>query len=104
MRPETINKLCCPFDKADLELTEITKDIEGKILEGFFCCTSCRRIYPIVKGVPIMNPDEYRESDLEKPLLERWQKQLRGKTIENFRLVDNNENSTPAKLEKGKPS
>ncbi|MFA0964379.1 Trm112 family protein [Roseivirga sp. BDSF3-8] len=88
MRPETIKKLCCPFDKADLELTEVVKDREGKILEGFFWCTQCKRIYPIVKGIPIMNPDEYREFNLEKPMLDRWQKHLTGKKIENFRLVD----------------
>ncbi len=76
MNPETINKLCCPFDKADLELTEITKNTDGKIVEGFLVCNECKRIYPIIKGVPVMSPDEYREFDLEQPLLERWKKHL----------------------------
>lgn len=88
MNPKTINKLCCPFDKGDLELTEITKDISGNILEGFFVCNNCKRLYPIVKGIPIMSPDEYREFKLEQPLLERWQKYLKGQIFENFRLVD----------------
>jgi len=87
MKTETINKLCCPFDKGDLTLTEIIKDISGNILEGFFVCNNCRRLYPIVKGIPIMSPDEYREFKLEQPLLERWQKHLNGQAIENFRLV-----------------
>ncbi|MBA9077658.1 MULTISPECIES: Trm112 family protein [Rufibacter] len=87
MRLETIKKLCCPFDKADIELTTITQDPSGNILEGFFTCSECSRLYPIVKGIPIMSPDEYREINLEKPLLAKWQQHLQGKTFENFRLV-----------------
>jgi len=87
MKLETINKLCCPFDKGDLGLTEITKDINDNILEGFFVCSSCNRFYPIVKGIPIMSPDEYREFKLEQPLIERWQKHLKGQLFQNFRLA-----------------
>lgn len=90
MRLHTIDKLCCPFDKANLDLTTITKDLEENVLEGFFVCEDCKRIYPIVSGVPIMSPDEYREFKLETPILERWASHLKGKTIENFRLIDNN--------------
>ncbi len=86
MKKETINKLCCPFDKGDLQLTEITKDTSNNILEGFLVCTSCERLYPIVKGIPIMSPDEYREYKFERPLMERWQKHLQGRTFENFRI------------------
>ena len=88
MRPETIKKLCCSFDKADLELTIIKQTIEGNIEEGYFTCAECKRIYPIVKGIPIMSPDEYRESRLEQPLLEKWKAQLNGKRVENFRLLE----------------
>lgn len=87
MRPETIKKLCCPFDKADLTLTEITKDLDENVLEGFFVCKSCNRLYPIIKGIPIMSPDEYREFKLEQPVLDRWSNELKGKSIENFRLL-----------------
>ncbi len=88
MKLKTIDKLCCPFDKADVELTTITKDVDENIIEGFLTCKKCKRIYPIVKGIPIMNPDEYRELELEKPLLEQWQKHLKGKSVENFRLKE----------------
>lgn len=72
MQLETLlNKLCCPFDKEDLELTVINKD-KDKITEGYLACTFCERVYPIIKGVPIMNPDEYREFSLEKPLFDKW--------------------------------
>lgn len=72
MRLTTIlNKLCCPFDKEDLELTSSHQD-NDKITEGYLTCTFCERVYPIIKGIPIMNPDEYREFELEKPLFDKW--------------------------------
>jgi uncharacterized protein YbaR (Trm112 family) len=83
MKLSIINKLCCPQDKADLTLKIITSDTDGNILEGYFDCKVCKRVYPIVKGVPIMNPDEYREFRLEQPLLEKWT----GQTLENFKLL-----------------
>lgn len=92
MRKKTIQKLCCPFDKQDIELTVITTDMNENIIEGILTCTSCQRIYPIVSGIPIMNPDEYREFEMEKPLLEKWEKHLNGKSVENFRLVDKTKN------------
>ena len=87
MRIETIEKLCCPFDKADLQLKTTATDVEKNIIEGFLLCTQCQRIYPIVKGIPIMSPDEYRNFKLEQPLLER----LTGsKVAYNFRLAQSN--------------
>ena len=71
---ETIKKLCCPFDHADLNLHIINQD-EDDVKEGFFICTDCKRIYPFVNGVPIMNQDEYRNFELERPLLERYAQQ-----------------------------
>ncbi len=88
MKIETIQKLCCPFDKSDLTLTTIATDTSKKILEGYLVCDACKRLYPIVKGIPIMSPDEYREFKMELPLLEKWQKQLQGRNVENFRLLE----------------
>lgn len=87
MKIETINLLCCPFDKSDLQLTIVSKDTEQNIIEGYFVCNNCKRIYPIVKGIPIMSPDEYREFKLEQPLLNRWTKT---DVSENFRLLPSN--------------
>lgn len=83
-----INKLCCPFDKGDLDLKIISQDLEENIIEGILSCKECKRVYPIVRGIPIMSPDEYREFELEKPLLEKWQHHLEGKKVENFRLIE----------------
>ncbi|SFS79075.1 Uncharacterized conserved protein YbaR, Trm112 family [Sphingobacterium wenxiniae] len=87
---ETIKKLCCLFDRGELTLTTIHTKLDGNIEEGYLLCSSCTRIYPIIRGIPIMSPDEYREFELEKPLLERWEKHLNGKTITNFRLIESN--------------
>lgn len=69
-----LHKLCCPFDKSDLKLEIVTQDLNENILEGILSCSTCQRVYPIVKGIPIMNPDEYREFDMERPMLEKWEK------------------------------
>lgn len=60
------------MDKADLNLQVFLKDENGEIIEGLFTCPDCQRYYPIVYGLPIMTPDEYREKSLEAPILEKW--------------------------------
>lgn len=82
-----LNKLCCPFDHAELNLKIISRNIEDYVLEGILTCTSCRRVYPIIKGIPIMSPDEYRQADLEAPVLQKWSLHLEGKSIKNFKLL-----------------
>ncbi len=74
MKLSTIEKLCCPFDKQDLQLKIMAKDVEQNIVEGILSCNTCKRSYPIVYGVPIMAPDEYRQMVLEQPILDRWAK------------------------------
>ena len=90
MRTTTLSKLCCPFDKKDLDLQIVSQDTNNNILEGLLTCTECNRYYPIVKGIPIMNPDEYREAKFELPMMANW-KQLNGKRTDNFRLESNGE-------------
>lgn len=88
MKLSTAKKLCCPFDKANVDLTIITKDVDGNIIEGYLNCIECQRFYPIITGIPIMNPDEYREYQLEKAIIERWEKHLEGKSVVNYRLLE----------------
>lgn len=77
MKLETIlDKLCCPFDKGELVLRVLEKDEEENVQKGLLNCVECERIYPIVSGIPIMTPDEYRESELETPLITQWTKEL----------------------------
>lgn len=72
MRLKTIEKLCCPFDKQDLNLKIFVKDTGQNVIEGILSCSHCQRKYPIVYGVPIMSPDEYRQIKLEQPIMEQW--------------------------------
>jgi uncharacterized protein YbaR (Trm112 family) len=75
MRLSFFEKLVCPFDKQDLIL-KIFKHDDDKIIEGLMTCVMCQRYYPIVHGIPIMSPDEYREKQLELPILEKWGEKL----------------------------
>jgi uncharacterized protein YbaR (Trm112 family) len=86
MKLTTLNKLCCPFDKADLSIQIIAQELQENILEGLLTCKVCNRYYPIIKGIPIMSPDEYREFKLEQPLIESWQSHLPGMKFKNYRL------------------
>lgn len=72
MKLTTIAKLCCPFDKQDLQLQILAQDIDQNVIEGILSCSSCKRNYPIIYGVPIMSPDEYRQIALEQPVVDRW--------------------------------
>ena len=72
MQRKLLEKLCCPFDKSDLNVRIFTEDENGIIYEGLLTCNTCNRYYPIIYGIPIMSPDEYRELQLEAPILERW--------------------------------
>ena len=71
MQRKLLDKLCCPFDKDDLNATIFIED-NGTIYEGLLTCKTCNRYYPIIYSIPIMSPDEYRELQLEVPILERW--------------------------------
>ncbi len=90
MRIETIQKLCCPFDKEELALEIITRDINNNIVEGILTCKYCKRYYPIVSGIPIMSPDEYREKQFEAPLIGKWKPELLNVDDTNFKLLENN--------------
>lgn len=72
MKLSFFDKLCCPFDKSGLQLEVYLQDEEKNVIEGLMTCTSCKRYFPIAYGVPIMTPDEYRERQLERPLIEKW--------------------------------
>jgi len=89
MKKSLIEKLCCPFDKTDLTLQIVTQDINNDVVvEGVLTCDHCRRYYPIIYGIPIMNPDEYREKHLELPILDRWKEKLVLNTDDGFTLLE----------------
>ena len=69
-------------------MIKVFKKNQEEILEGLLTCGHCHRYYPVVYGIPIMSPDEYREISRELPLIEKWGESL---LIENgsptFQLV-----------------
>lgn len=88
MKKTFADKLVCPFDKQELELQIFAEDGQGNILEGMLTCSHCKRYYPIVYGLPIMTPDEYRVAALEAPLFKKWEKQLANIKFKDFRLLE----------------
>ncbi len=89
MTQKTISKLCCPFDKNDLELTKIIHEISGEVIEGFLICQQCNHIFPIIKGIPILIPDEYRDHNLEENFYQRWKSYFKNRMVKNFCITQN---------------
>jgi|SRR5690606_23257457 len=86
MKKDFLNKLCCPIDKGELKVKVFMQDENENILEALLTCTECKRYYPVVYGIPIMTPDEFREKELEGPLLKKWGMK---RDIENSKPMSN---------------
>ena len=52
--------ICCPVDKAELELSVDEREDE-EILEGELTCTECGETYPIEDGIPNLLPPDMRD-------------------------------------------
>ena len=54
---ELMDIVCCPVDKAELELE--VEDREGEeIIEGTLTCSECGAVYPIEDGIPNLLPPD----------------------------------------------
>lgn len=91
MKITLLNDLCCPIDKQDLDISIFVKNETGDILEGILTCKTCNRYYPIIYGIPIMSPDEYRQKALEEPILKKWGLELENNSIDTFLLLPIND-------------
>jgi uncharacterized protein YbaR (Trm112 family) len=60
MKESLLDILCCPLDKAELELEVIQED-DDEILEGRLVCTECGEEYPIEDGIPNLLPPDMRD-------------------------------------------
>jgi GT2 family glycosyltransferase/uncharacterized protein YbaR (Trm112 family)/SAM-dependent methyltransferase len=56
VRIEYGSLLCCPDCQGDFELTTL-KEESGDVVEGIFRCVPCKRIYPLINGVPRILPN-----------------------------------------------
>ncbi|MDR5656944.1 MAG: methytransferase partner Trm112 [Halobacteriota archaeon] len=61
MNEELMDIVCCPVDKAELELSVETRD-DGEIVAGSLTCTECGTVYPIEDGIPNLLPPDMRET------------------------------------------
>lgn len=84
-------KLCCPIDKHDLKIRVFVKHENGEIIEALLTCPDCGRYYPVIYGIPIMTPDEYRDKAIEAPTLKKWGLQLEDSDSKKFLLKDKSE-------------
>ena len=60
--------LCCPLDKAELELNAEERDEhedEDEVVEGTLRCTECGETYPVEDGIPNLLPPDMREEGEE---------------------------------------
>ncbi|WP_122090094.1 methytransferase partner Trm112 [Halalkalicoccus subterraneus] len=60
MKESLMEIICCPIDKADLELDVEERDGE-EVLEGTLTCTDCGEVYSIEDGIPNLLPPDMRE-------------------------------------------
>jgi uncharacterized protein YbaR (Trm112 family) len=62
MRTETIEILCCPVCRGDLELkafeTVETEKGSTDVISGVLWCSACGINYPISEGIPNLLPQE----------------------------------------------
>jgi uncharacterized protein len=83
MNKKMLDILACPIDKhSPLEIFESTSN-DDIVIEGALYCTDCTRFYPIIEEIPIMLPDELRDKNKDIEFLNKNQKKLPEKIINN---------------------
>lgn len=60
MKESLLDILCCPVDKADLEL-DVEEQSDEEIIDGTLTCVECGEAYPIEDGIPNLLPPDMRE-------------------------------------------
>lgn len=62
MQADLMDILCCPLDKAELELSVDERE-DDEIIEGTLTCTDCGEVYPIDDGIPNLLPPDMRDDE-----------------------------------------
>ena len=60
MKRDLMDIICCPLDKAELELT-VEEEDDDEVIDGTLTCTECGEVYPIEDGIPNLLPPDMRE-------------------------------------------
>jgi len=68
MRMDSVDVLCCPACKGNLQLTAENRN-EVEIADGTLDCSECKRQFDIDEGLPnLIFPDTLEESDLQNKI------------------------------------
>lgn len=59
MRKDLLQIVCCPDDKAHLELRDGEEDEHGDVVTGKLHCSECGFDFPIEDGIPNLLPKAY---------------------------------------------
>jgi len=88
MTKDLYDKLACPYDKTAPLTLSVFRIAGDEIVQGLLECTSCERYFPIIGGIPVLLPDEYRDPKLEMPFLLQWRETIGERLLrgEGFRL------------------
>jgi uncharacterized protein YbaR (Trm112 family) len=62
MKESLMDVVCCPLDKADLELSVEDRE-DDEILTGTLSCAECGEQYPIEDGIPNLLPPDMRDEE-----------------------------------------
>ena len=76
MTKDLYQKLACPYDKSAPLTLSVFRIAGDAIVQGLLECPSCDRYYPIIGGVPVLLPDDYRDPALEMPFLLQWREMI----------------------------
>lgn len=60
MKRDLMDIICCPLDKAELELA-VEEEDGDEVIDGTLTCTECGEVYPIEDGIPNLLPPDMRE-------------------------------------------
>jgi uncharacterized protein YbaR (Trm112 family) len=62
MKESLMDVVCCPLDKADLELSVEERE-DDEVMTGTLTCTECGEQYPIEDGIPNLLPPDMRDEE-----------------------------------------
>lgn len=81
MKRKLLDILACPIDKHyPLELFEVNSEDEI-VVDGALFCVQCGRYYPIIDEIPVMLPDDLRNSKEDLEFLVKHQEKLPEKIV-----------------------